>query len=267
MAIQDALALFTKRQALVLTVPLSAAFAAVLGCKGSAQTTTPPHDTGGSEGGTTQFTPGKADELLSVSRLLAAYKDDASKADAALKGKRVRIWGKAAGVTQDAAGALTVTLGGDPAGSPQATCVLSGGATHDAAAIAPGADITLDCTSAGLQQRNVAMKDCEAPHCAMSVCEKMHADGLANDCKAATKDWSDSANFHMASVAAPVGGYVECEPNEKVYYLMLNELNSHPRANQLVLTSSTARVVVTLASDDPIPADVGARARAWVEAL
>jgi hypothetical protein len=267
MAIQDALALFTKRQAPVLSLPLFAAFAAVLGCKGSAQTTAPPHDTGGSEGGATSLTPGRADELLSVSRLLAAYKDDAAKADAVLKGKRVRIWGKAAGVTQDTAGALTVALGGDGAGSPQATCVLSAGATRDAAAIAPGADVTLDCTSAGLQQSNVVMKDCEAPHCAMSVCEKMHASGLVNDCKTATKDWSDSANFHLASVTGAVGGYVECEPNEKVFYLMLNDLNSHPRANQLVLPSPTARVVVTLGSDDPIPADVGARARAWVEAL
>jgi putative nucleic acid binding protein len=266
MAIQDALALFTKRQALGLSLPLCAAFTAVLGCKGSAQATTAPHETGGSEGGTTPFAPGRADELLSVSHLLAAYKDDASKADAALKGKRVRIWGKAAGVTQDTSGALTVVLGGDGAGGPQATCLLSGGASHNGAAIAPGTDVTLDCTSAGLQG-NVVMKDCEAPHCAMSVCEKMLASGLANDCKAATKDWSDSASFHVASGAGAVGGYVECEPNDKVYYLMLNELNSHPRANQLVLPSSAARVIVTLASDDPIPADVGARTRAWIDAL
>jgi hypothetical protein len=210
------------------------------------------------------------DELTSVSKLLASYAENARQADTLLKGKRVRIWGKINDVTRDAAGSLSMTLGPSPAGDAQrARCLFANGRASEGTELRRGADITVDCTCAGLDT-DVVLKDCVAPHCAMPVCERLRAQGVASDCKQATKDWSDSATFQMPSVVTPTGvggGYVECEPNDKVYYLMVNDLNSHPGANQRVFASPKARVVVSLASDDPIPPDVLAKTRTFVEAL
>jgi hypothetical protein len=214
--------------------------------------------------------PAKLDELMSVSKLLASYKDNAHQADTLLKGKRVRIWGKIDEVARDAAGSLTVTLGPSAAGDARrARCSFANSRGSEGADLRRGADITVDCNCAGLDT-DVVLKECTAPHCALPLCEQLRAQGVAGDCKQATKDWSDSATFRMPSVVTPSGfggGYVECEPNDKVYYLMLNDLNSHPGANQRVLASPKARVVVSLASDDPIPADVLAKTRTFVEAL
>jgi hypothetical protein len=93
---------------------------------------------------------------------------------------------------------------------------------------------------------------------------------VVDECKSAVKDWSDSATFRVPALVTPTGfagGYVECEPNDKVYYLMVNDLRTHARPNQLVVASPKARVVVSMASDDPIPPDVEAKTRALVEGL
>jgi len=265
MATQDVLAIFAQQRSIVLVLSL----AAMAGCKSSHSTTGASPTPGGANGAGLRSSAAKLDELMSVSKLLAAYQDNAQQADAALKGKRIRIWGKATDVTRDASGSLSVAVGtGAKTEALQAQCLFAVDG-HSEAALTRGADVTVDCTCAGLAT-NVLMKDCAIPHCSMPICETLQASGVAGDCKPATKDWSDSANFRMPSVVTKTGfggGYVECEPNDKVYYFMLNDLRAHARANQLVFASPKARVVVSLASDDPIPPDIETKTRALVDGL
>jgi hypothetical protein len=247
-----------------------AALVAATACKAAPPSAEVTPQASDGQAATSNDSATKVDELMSVSKLLASYGENAHQADTLLKGKRVRIWGKIDDVTHDAAGSPTVRLGPNPAGNAQrARCSFANGHSSEVAELRRGADVTVDCTCAGLDA-DVVLRDCVAPHCAMPVCEQLRAQGVASDCKPATKDWSDSATFQMPSVVTRTGvggGYVECEPNDKVYYLMVNDLNSHPGANQRVFASPKARVVVSLASDDPIPPNVLAKTRAFVEAL
>jgi hypothetical protein len=258
MAIQDALTVLA----------LSLVFASA--CKGS-----PPPEGGPAAEGSGDVSPrsgsGEIDELMSATQLLGAYSDNAGHADATLKGKRIRIWGKATDITRDPAGLLSITVGSAArTDGPRVQCLFPDlVATDEAAGITAGADVTVDGTCAGLGT-NVTLRDCKVPRCAMPVCEALRASGVADECKAATKDWSDSANFRMPSVVTHSGfggGYVECEPNDKVYYFMVNDLRTRARPNQLVLASPKARVVISLASDDPIPPEIEAKTRALVETL
>lgn len=214
---------------------------------------------------------GEIDELMSAAQLLGVYADNPAHADTRLKGKRIRIWGKATEITRDAAGLLSIAVGSAArTDGPRVQCLFPDlRASDEAAGVTEGADITVDGTWAGLGT-NVTLRDCKIPRCAIPVCEALHASGVADECKAATKDWSDSATFRMPSVMSHSGfggGYVECEPSDKVYYLMVNDLRTHARPNQLVLASPKSRVVISLASDDPIPHEIEAKTRALVEAL
>jgi len=264
--IQDARTISAKRAAKLVALSLVAAAA----CKAAPPMAEVARATSDAQTTASNNSPAKLDELMSVSKLLASYKENAQQADTLLKGKRVRIWGEINDVTRDAAGAITMTLGAGPVGGARrARCSFADGRASEGADLRAGANITLDCTCAGLDT-DVALKDCTAPRCAMPVCEQLRAQGVASDCKQATKDWSDSATFRMPSAVTRTGvggGYVECEPNDKVYYLMVNDLNSHPGANQRVFASPKARVVINLASDDPIPPDILTKTRTFVEAL
>ncbi len=207
---------------------------------------------------------------MSVSALLSAYRDSAEKADVALRGKRLRVWGKATAVTRDAAGSLSVNLGsGDKTAGPGVLCLFAPGHASEEPGLTVGADVTLDGTASSLGER-VTLNDSAVPHCAMAVCETLRAGDLAVDCLATPKDWSDSARFRVPSIITPSGaggGSVECEPNDKVFYLMVNDLRTRAGANQVVLASPKARVVVSLASDESIPAAVETKARALVDGL
>jgi tRNA_anti-like len=266
MMIQDACTISAKRPATLVAMSLLAAAA----CKAAPPAAEVAPPTSDSQATASNTPAAKLDELMSVSRLLASYKENAHQADTLLKGKRVRVWGAIDDVTHDASGALTITLGASPAGdAPRARCSFADRRASGGADLRRGADVTVDCTCAGLDT-DVVLKDCTAPHCAIPLCEQLRAQGVASDCKQATKDWSDSATFRMPSVVTRTGvggGYVECEPNDKVYYLMVNDLNSHQGANERVFASPKARVVVSLASDDPIPPDILAKTRTFVEAL
>jgi putative nucleic acid binding protein len=246
---------------------LSLALALTTGCKRSLSTAEGSPGPGAAAKGSA---PAGPDELMSAATLLAAYNENAARADAMLKGKRIRVWGKAIDVARGGAGALSVTLGADAKGAgARILCLFSESESNEGAALGTGADVTVDGTWTG-PGPNVMLKGCSVPHCAMPVCEALRARGVVDDCKVAMKDWSDSANFRVPSAVTPTGfggGYVECEPNDKVYYFMVNDLRTHARPNQLVLASPKARVVVSMASDNPIPPDVEAKTRALVEAL
>jgi hypothetical protein len=258
MAIQDALAGLT----------LSLVF--VSACKGSPAPGSGPAAED-ADAAAQRSRSGEVDELMSAGQLLGAYADNAGDADAKLKGKRIRIWGKATDVTRDPAGLLSISVGSAArTDGPRVQCLFPDlRASDEAAGITAGADITVDGTCAGLAT-NVTLRECRIPRCAMPVCEALRASGVADECKAATKDWSDSVTFRMPSAMSHSGfggGYVECEPSDKVYYLMVNDLRTHARPNQLVLASPKARVVISLGSDDPIPPEVVAKTRALVEGL
>ncbi len=247
---------------------LSLTLALATGCKRSVPTAEgSPAGSGAAANGSAASGP---DELMSATTLLTSYEENAARANAMLKGKRIRVWGKATDVTRGGIGTLSVRLGADgKAEGPRVLCLFSEGGSNGGAALAAGNEVTVDGTWSE-PGPDVTLKGCSVPHCAMPVCEALRASGVVDECKAATKDWSDSANFRMPSVVTHsgfAGGYVECEPNDKVYYFMVNDLRTHPRPNQLVLASPKARVVVSMASDDPIPPDVEAKTRALVEAL
>ncbi len=215
---------------------------------------------------------GEVDELMSATQLLGVYADNAGHAPM----PRSKGNASASGARPPTSRATRRGFCRSPWGRPQdptdlacnASLPISQRATRGQG-FNTGADITVDGTCAGLGT-NVTLRDCKVPRCAMPVCEALRAGGVADECKAATKDWSDSATFRMPSVMSDSGfggGYVECEPSDKVYYFMVNDLRSHARPNQLVLASPKARVVVSLASDDPIPHEIEAKTRALVEAL
>jgi hypothetical protein len=84
MATQDFLPIFAQPRTIVLALSL----AAMAGCKGSHSTTGATPTPGGANGAGVRPSAAKLDELMSVSKLLAAYKDNAQQADAILKGKR-----------------------------------------------------------------------------------------------------------------------------------------------------------------------------------
>ena len=238
------------------------------GCKSSAPTAE-ANPAGGPAAAASGSTARGPDELMSASTLLAAYGESAARADVMLKGKRVRVWGKATDVARGGAGVLSITLSADAkAEGPRVVCLFSEG-SGEGAALAAGNDVTVDGTWT-VPGPNATLKDCSVPHCAMPLCDALQARGVVDDCKSAVKDWSDSASFRVPAAVTPTGfggGYVECEPNDKVYYLMVNDLRTHARPNQVVLASPKARVVVSIASDGPIPPDVETKTRALVEAL
>jgi hypothetical protein len=248
---------------------LSLVLALAAGCKRSAPTAE-ESPAGGPGAAANGSAPSGPDELMSASSLLAGYSENPARADAMLKGKRIRVWGKVLEVARGAGGGLSLTLGADTKGTgARVLCFFSESESNEGAALATGADVTVDGTWTG-PGPNVTLKGCSVPHCAMPVCEALRAHGVVDECKSAVKDWSDSATFRVPALVTPTGfagGYVECEPNDKVYYLMVNDLRTHARPNQLVVASPKARVVVSMASDDPIPPDVEAKTRALVEGL
>lgn len=266
MTIQDARLILAKQGPPVVALLLAMTPA----CKTAAPTAEVSPATTDARAPASNASGPKLDELMSAAKLLGSYKENPHQAEALLKGKRIRVWGKINDVTRDAAGLLAVTLGMTPANEPpRARCSFAPGLASQGADLRRGADITVDCDYAGFDT-DVVLNACTTPHCAMPICAALNGIGVAGDCKQATKDWSDSANFKMPSVVAATGvggGYVECEPNDKVYYLMVNDLNGHPNANQRVFASPKARVVVSLASDEPIPAEVLAKTRSFVEGL
>ncbi len=215
-----------------------------------------------------------------VSKVLQAYKDNEVRADAMLKGKRIRIAGTVGEIKRDITHTIYVTVG-TKAGLevPMAQCFFSDAHTDEVAALQPGAQVVVDCTCKGLMM-NVLLDDCAFPTCAARICRQLAASGVALDCIPNNDTPMDEATFVVPSAGTKLGaaqGSVMCEPNDRSFATMsegmakafgdLEAKHKSPVGASPIFSSPATRVIVSLVGDVPFSADVQAKTKAVVDSL
>ena len=219
------------------------------------------------------------DVRTDAAKLLQAYKDNEVRADPVYKGMRVRMTGFVGEVKRDITHTIYVTVGtGDRGEIPTAQCFFSDARANEVAALKRGDKVTVDCTCKGLMM-NVLMADCEfpTPTCAMRVCDQLSQAGVASNCQPKAGNL-DEVDFSVSALAAKkvwAQGDVLCLPGDAAfqsYRGSLKEIVEDPKAKlpasaNPYFASPSARAVVSLLANEPVPPDVQAKTKAVVDSL
>lgn len=199
---------------------------------------------------------------VEIAALLKDYKDDAERANAKYKGKRLRVTGAVVDVNKDDRGGVSVTLGtGAAMEAPLAECFFAPEYALPAVTFTKGTKLTVQGDCDGITS-TISLRRCgfgaaagstsAAPiqdgKGAMEVCKKLEAAGLATKCLP-VPGTGERARFELPSLPGRSGLVVRLT-DALMFSKYVAGMAAQPQASPLrpYYGSPNARIVVHLTS-------------------
>jgi len=179
---------------------------------------------------------------VDVGTLVTAYKANEVRADAAYKGKRVRVKGIVGDVKKDITDSMYVTIGNGGDFELQTVhCQVSDKQVQAASALDKGNTVTVTGTVNGLILTSVILKDCEigasskppappAGAAAEKACAALEKGKVAKECKREESDAGPGfAVYSFKLTNSKHGGLITEYPDDATYSKMSAKIAANPK--------------------------------------